>query len=184
MIISLNIGKPLQIEWEGNTYTTSIFKSPINDRRKVTFQNIEGDEQSDLKNHGGRDKAVYSYSIEYYDFWKKIIQRDNWKYGIFGENLTTRGILDDEVKVGNIYRVGTAHLQAIQPRFPCFKLNIRFGMKNIAELFKLHKKHGIYYRVVKEGYIRAGDEFILIEESPGSVTIQDMVESRAANQGS
>jgi MOSC domain-containing protein YiiM len=125
-IISLNIGKSIEVEWENKLIKTSIYKYPVYDKRKVNFLSIDGDNQTDLVNHGGLDKAVYSYSSEYYDVWKKNIQRDNWDFGLFGENLTTKGLLDNEVKIGNIYKIGTTVLQAVQPLFPCNKLNARF----------------------------------------------------------
>lgn len=160
----------------GKTIRTSIFKSPVVDRRRVSFLNIEGDEQSDLNVHGGVNKAVYAYDISHYKHWKNILQRGDWQHGMFGENLTTDGLMDHEVKIGDIYQIGTAKFQVIQPRFPCFKLNIRFSLPNMLDRFMKEKRNGIYFRVVEEGTICVNDEIKLAVLSPYSVTISDYVE--------
>lgn len=117
-ILSINVGKPMPIVWNGETITTSIFKTPITTACKIVFNNLDGDEQSDLRVHGGADKAVYAYDIAYYNNWKNILIRYDWNFGLFGENLTTEGFTDDVVKVGNIYTIGTAKLMAVQHAFP------------------------------------------------------------------
>ncbi len=178
-LISLNIGKSIDVEWENKIISTSIYKSPVSGRRKVSAYSIDGDNQSDLKHHGGLDKAVYSYSIEYYEIWKNQIKRNDWDYGLFGENLTTQGLLDNEVKIGNIYKIGTAVLQAKQPRFPCYKLNIRFKMTDMAKKFGELKMNGIYFSVLEDGEIQSGDKIELIQESDYSITVSDVVECRA-----
>src|SRR6266540_2324499 len=122
-IVSLNVAKPEEREWQGKIVMTSIFKKPVTSRCKVSFTNIEGDEQADLRVHGGINKAVYSYDISHYEHWKNILQRNDWGHGLFGENLTTKELKDEEVRIGNIYKMGSAKLQAIQPRFPCIKIN-------------------------------------------------------------
>jgi len=174
-LVSLNVGCPKELEWMGKRVRTSIFKNPVSDRRRVFFLNIEGDEQSDLNVHGGLDKAVYAYDAAHYEHWKTILQRENWEHGLFGENLTTSGLIDNEVKIGAIYRIGTAKLQVVQPRFPCFKLNIRFGLPNMMERFMEEGRNGIYFRVVKEGSIGTNDEILLISPSPHNVTVTDYV---------
>jgi len=175
-IISLNVGRPQEKEWQGRIVVTSIFKKPVPDRRKISITNIEGDEQSDLRVHGGINKAVYAYDASYYLHWKNVLQRDDWSYGLFGENLTTEGLTDGEVKIGNIYKLGTAKLQAIQPRFPCIKINIRFGLADMIERFINEKKSGIYFKVIEEGDAQVNDEISLVEESPHTISIQDFVE--------
>lgn len=155
---------------------TSIFKSSVTGKRKVSFTNVEGDEQADLRVHGGIYKAVYAYDISYYHHWKTILERSDWNYGLFGENLTTEGLTDDKVRIGSIYRIGSVYLQAIQPRFPCIKINIRFGLADMIEWFVNEKKNGIYFKVVKEGEMQNGDEVTLVEESLHEVTIQDFAE--------
>src|SRR5687768_6856117 len=125
-LISLNVGRPQPWFYNGKEVFTSIFKSPVKGSRYVSEQNIGGDEQSDLNVHGGLLKAVYSYDLSFYAHWKTLLQRDDWNYGLFGENLTTEGLPDEEIRIGDIFQVGSAVLMAVQPRFPCFKLNIRF----------------------------------------------------------
>jgi len=173
-LISINVGKPKEFEWQGKTVSTSIFKTPVNQQCRVSFLNIEGDRQADLQHHGGKDMAVYSYDIENYSHWKTKLVRKSWEAGLFGENLTTEGLTDDTVRIGNIYEIGTVKLQAIQPRFPCFKLNIRFGRKDMIERFYKLKRFGIYFKVIQEGNISGKDKIILINESPFDVTISDV----------
>lgn len=173
-LLSLNVGQPQEVEWNGQTVVTSIFKSPVADRRQVSFLNIQGDVQADLRYHGGAEKAVYAYDERYYETWKTILDRTEWLPGLFGENLTTQGLPDNVVKIGNIYRIGTATLQAIQPRFPCYKLNVKFGLPDMIERFYEQQMHGTYFRVVEEGALQMGDAIDLIEESNYEVTIQDV----------
>lgn len=175
-VVSLNVGKPQNQAWNGKPIRTSIFKSPVTGRRNVSFLNIEGDEQADLRVHGGVNKAVYAYDLSHYEHWKKILQRDHWEYGLFGENLTTEGLRDEEARIGNIYQIGSAKFQVVQPRFPCTKLNVRFGLPNMMERFMEQKRNGIYFKVIEEGFIESGDEIKLIEPSPFAVTVQDYVD--------
>ncbi|MEO8447239.1 MAG: MOSC domain-containing protein [bacterium] len=174
-LLSINTGLPKDFQWQGKTISTSIFKSPVNRSCKVKFLNIEGDKQADLVDHGGIDKAVYSYDYKYYPYWKKTLARNDWEYGMFGENLTTQGLTDDKVRIGNIYRIGSAMLRAVQPRFPCFKLEIRFGRDDMIKKFYDSKRFGTYFRVEQEGNININDKIELIEESKETVTIQDVV---------
>ena len=167
-LISLNVGRPQPYTYKGQEGLTSIFKSPVEGERKVTALNIEGDEQSDLTVHGGELKAVYAYDISYYEHWKKILQRDDWGYGLFGENLTTEELPDDKICIGNIYQVGTVLLKAVQPRFPCFKLNIRFGSNNMIKRFTQEVKSGTYFSVEREGKLQRGDEIKLVHASQRS----------------
>jgi MOSC domain-containing protein YiiM len=173
---SVNVGQPQTYTYDEKEVLTSIFKYPVTGKRNVSKLNIEGDAQGDLKHHGGELKAVYAYDSTYYDHWKKILTRDDWSHGLFGENLTTEGLTDDTVLVGNIYKTGSVYLQAIQPRFPCFKLNIRFGMNDMLQQFMQEGRHGIYFKVVQEGTLQAGDEIILSERSKHQVTIAAYVQ--------
>jgi MOSC domain-containing protein YiiM len=175
-LLSLNVGTPQEKIWNGKPVLTSIFKTPVSGKRKVSFLNIEGDEQSDLRVHGGINKAVYAYDISHYDHWKKIMPRDDWGYGMFGENLTTSGLSDDDVRVGSIYGIGTAKLQIIQPRFPCIKINIRFNLPDMIERFSNEKRSGIYFKVVEEGFMESGSEIRLVELSPYPVTVSQYTE--------
>jgi len=174
-LVSLNVGGPKDVKWNGKIVRTSIFKSSVANKRRVTQLNIEGDEQSDLRVHGGINKAIYAYDVSHYEHWKKLLVRDDWSWGLFGENLTTEGLPDDEVKLGDVYEIGTVKLQVIQPRFPCMKLNVRFNNPEMTELFVTQRKNGIYFKVLEEGEIEAGDEIKLLESSPYNVTIQNYV---------
>ena len=175
-LVSLNVGRPTEKIWNEKVVLTSIFKYSVTDRRKVSFLNIEGDEQSDLNVHGGINKAVYAYDISHYHHWRNILLREDWQPGMFGENLTTEGLLDNHVKIGDIYQIGTAKLQVIQPRFPCFKLNIRFGLTDMIERFMEQKRNGIYFKVIEEGDIQVNDEIRLVGPSSYTVSITDYVD--------
>lgn len=174
-LLSLNVGKPKDLEWNGKAVRTGIFKKPVSGSRKVSFLNIEGDEQADLRVHGGVNKAVYAYDVSHYEHWKSLLRRDDWTPGLFGENLTTDGLLDSEVKIGDVYRIGSVQLQAVQPRFPCTKLNVRFGLPDMMERFAVQRRNGIYFSVAEEGSLSAGDEIRLIHPSPFDVTVQQYV---------
>lgn len=175
-LLSLNVGRPQVMDWNGRPVRTSIFKSPVSGERAVSFLNIEGDEQSDLRVHGGVNKAVYAYDVSHYSHWKRILAREDWGWGLFGENLTTEGLHDDEVKIGDVYQIGSVHLQVVQPRFPCTKLNVRFGLPDMMERFMEQRRAGIYFKVVEEGSLKAGDEIKLVAPSPFVVTVQQYVD--------
>jgi MOSC domain-containing protein YiiM len=175
-LISLNVGKPQPYQYNGKEGYTSIFKTPVNGERAVTGFNISGDEQGDKHAHGGELKAVYAYDVSYYETWKKTLSRDDWSYGMFGENLTTDGLPDDKIYMGDIYKIGTVHLKAVQPRFPCFKLNIRFGLDDMLQRFAKQANNGTYFSIVQEGSLKAGDTIELVQRSRHNVTIQQLVD--------
>ena len=176
-ILSVNVGLPTPYEFKGKKGLTSIFKSPVDGEKKVTKLNIEGDEQADLTVHGGELKAVYSYDISYYALWKKILQRDDWTYGLFGENLTTEHLPDDEIYAGGIYKIGSVYLKAVQPRFPCFKLSVRFANDFVLKNFVKVGKHGTYFSVVQEGRLNTGDTITLIEKPEQAISIQQIADA-------
>src|SRR5262249_52463828 len=131
-LISVNVGRPKEVEWNGRTIRTSIFKAPVPSRVQVRKLNLDGDEQSDLTVHGGVDKAVYVYPSEHYAFWREQLPKAQLDWGAFGENFTTEGALDDKtVRIGDRFRIGAAEFVVTQPRMPCFKLGIRFGRRDI-----------------------------------------------------
>jgi MOSC domain-containing protein YiiM len=175
-VVSLNVGRPQELAWNGKPVRTSIFKTPVTGQRKVSFLQIEGDEQSDLRVHGGVNKAVYAYDLSNYDHWKNVLPRTQWEPGLFGENLTTEGLLDTEARVGDVYKIGTAVLRVVQPRFPCTKLNLRFGLPNMMERFAAERRNGIYFSVVEEGFLQAGDAINLVVPSSYHVTVQEYVD--------
>lgn len=174
-LISLNVGRPQTYEYKGQQGYTSIFKKPVEGPAYVSENNIEGDEQSDLSVHGGTMKAVYAYDISYYHQWKQILPRSDWTYGMFGENLTTEHLRDDHIQLGNVYQVGSVLLKAVQPRFPCLKLNVRFNDSQMVRHFTRQQNNGTYFSVEQPGYIQQGDAITLREQSTHDVTIQQMV---------
>lgn len=175
-VVSLNIGRAKMVDWQGKTLPTGIYKQSTPDTYKVSLTGIETDVQADLKHHGGINKAVYAYDISHYAYWKTVLKRNDWPYGLFGENLTTDGLTDGMVCVGDCYQIGSTVLQAIQPRFPCFKLNIRFDLPDMLQQFMAAKRNGIYFKVIQEGTIYAGADIKLVEQSPYNITIQDMID--------
>ena len=177
-IVSVNIALPQEVEWKGQTVRTSIFKQPVAEPVQVLAEHLAGDGQADLRVHGGPDKAVYAYPLEHYEFWRPHVPPELLVMGAFGENLTTTGLLESEVRVGACYRLGTAVLMAVQPRQPCFKLGIRLHDAGLVRRFEEARRSGIYFRVVRQGVVRAGDAIALAEPGPLAVTIQDMVDSQ------
>ena len=174
-VISVNVGLPRQISYENRQVVTSIFKEPVEGRVKVTTLNLNGDVQADLSVHGGADKAVYSYSEEHYKYWKEVYPTIAVPFGMFGENLTTQGLNEDMVNIGDQYQIGTARLVVTQPRMPCYKLGIKFGRMDILKKFVNSQRPGIYYKVLKEGELGVGDNIKLIYRDKNNVTINDIV---------
>ncbi len=175
-ILSVNVGQPRQVQWLATATLTSIFKSPVEGRRAVRRHNIDGDRQSDLTVHGGPNKAVYCYPSEHYAYWReRLPDHDLSVYGNFGENLTTEGLLETDVFIGDVFRAGTAVLKVRQPRMPCFKLGIRFNLATMVKLFWQSGRSGIYFSIVEEGNVAAGDSIERIARGPEEITISDVV---------
>jgi len=156
-ITSVNVGAPRDVEWRGKIVRTSIFKTPVDGRVRVTRLNLAGDRQSDLSVHGGADKAIYAYPSEHYAYWRDEIPGVDFPWGAFGENLTTAGLLEDRVHIGDRFRAGSAEFVVTQPRMPCFKLGIRFGRPDMVRKFLRSGRTGFYLAVLREGDIAAGD---------------------------
>ena len=175
-VISLNVGLPRTVSFHGQAVTTGIFKEPVKGRIKLKRLNLEGDKQADLTVHGGPDKAVYAYPAEHYDYWKKRLPHMKLPWGMFGENFTTEGLLEDQVNIGDVFRVGSSEVVATQPRMPCYKLGVKFGRMDIIRQFMNSKLTGIYFRVLKEGVVGAGDAIKLISRDENNVTVKDIVQ--------
>lgn len=176
-VLSVNVGTPKTITWGNRTFETSIYKYPTTDRIPVTTLNLTGDTQADLTVHGGLDKAVYAYDAAHYAFWQQQLPtRTDWSPGLFGENLTTTGLVDENVRIGDVFRMGTVLLRAVQPRLPCFKLNARFDDRLMAKRFSDAVRCGIYFRVVQEGHVQVGDAIERVEEAADAVTIRDVAD--------
>lgn len=172
-IVSLNVGMPREVDWGGEKVLTGIFKSPVASTTPVRRLNVDGDAQADLTVHGGPDKAVYAYPSEHYDPWERQLGRELTP-GSFGENLTTEGLLEDAVHIGDEFRVGTARLVVTQPRLPCFKLGIRFGDTGMVKSFMKFGKPGIYFAVLEEGAVGPGDTIERLVEDASRITVAEM----------
>lgn len=173
-VISVNVGLPRQVRWNGRMVLTSIFKEPVAGRVRLRGDNLDGDRQADLTVHGGPDKAVYAYPSEHYAFWQTKLPEAELPWGAFGENLTLAGWLEDEVHVGDRFRIGTAELIVTQPRMPCFKLGLRFGRDDMLARFLDSGRPGIYFRILAEGEIAAGDSIERLADDPRRVPLFDL----------
>jgi MOSC domain-containing protein YiiM len=181
-LVSVNVGLPREVEWNGRTIRTSIFKAPVSGQVHARKLNLDGDQQSDLTVHGGVDKAVYVYPSEHYAFWRNELPTADLSWGAFGENFTTEGALDDKaVHIGDRFRIGSAEFVVTQPRMPCFKLGIRFGRADIIKRFLHSGRNGFYFAVAEEGEVAAGDSIELLNRDENGVTIADIVELYTAD---
>jgi MOSC domain-containing protein YiiM len=173
-IISVNVGLPQLVLRNGEPVWTGIFKEPVARRVMVRTLNLDGDRQADLTVHGGPEKAVYVYPSEYYDFWRQQLPDLDLPWGMFGENLTTTGLVDTQINIGDKFRVGTAEVMVTQPRMPCYKLGIRFGRTDIIKRFLASERTGFYFSILKEGEVGAGDEFELLVKNASGVRVVDV----------
>lgn len=173
-LVSLNTGRPRDVDVHGCIVRTSIWKRPRQGRLRVTTLNIEGDEQSDLTVHGGTYKAVYCYPSEHYEYWRRELPGAELPWGVFGENLTTEGLLETDVRIGDRMEIGSAEFLVTQPRQPCFKLGIRFGRDDMIKRFLASSRSGFYVRVVREGDIAGGDPIRFVARAAESMSVGDI----------
>ena len=159
-LLSLNVGMPKDVPWQGRTVHTGIFKHPVEGPLMARKLNIDGDGQGDLGGHGGEQRAVMVYQRQSYDYWRDELGRDDLEYGQFGENFTVDGLLDDEVHIGDRYRIGDAEFEVTQPRVTCFRVAMRLGEPAMPSLLVARHRPGFYLRVITEGEVRAGDEIV------------------------
>lgn len=174
-LISVNVGLPREIDVNGETVRTSIWKNPVQGRVHVSTLNLDGDQQSDLTVHGGVDKAVYLYPSEHYAYWRGELPEVELPWGAFGENFSAEGILEDQIRIGDRLRVGSAEFIVTQPRMPCYKLGIRFNRRDIVKRFLASKRTGFYLAVLREGEVGQGDEIDFIAKQETGVTITEIV---------
>ena len=167
-LLSIQVGLPREVQWQRRTVSTGIFKEPVKGPVMMRTLNLDGDRQADLTVHGGTHKAVYVYPSEHYAFWGAELP-----WGAFGENLTTEGLLEDRVHLGDRFRIGEAEVVVTQPRMPCFKLGIKFGDPGMVQRFLESRRSGFYLAVLREGWVEAGDSVELLGEDPNRVTVDD-----------
>jgi MOSC domain-containing protein YiiM len=173
-IVSLNVGQPRRVLHNGREVMTGIFKSPVPGPLMLRRLNLDGDRQADLENHGGKNKAVYAYPSEHYEFWCRELPEMELPWSMFGENLTTEGLTEAEACIGDQFRIGEAVIKVAQPRIPCYKLGIRFGRDDIVKRFFASRRSGIYFSVVEEGLVHLGDELELIHRDENGISIADV----------
>ncbi len=173
-LLSVNVGVPRDVEWEGRTIHTGIWKAPVGGRRMVRRLNVDGDGQGDVEGHGGVNRAVFVYQIESYRYWQQFLGRDDFTYGQFGENFTVDGLADDEVCIGDRYQIGSALFEVSQPRVTCYRLGIRMSEPSMPSLLVAHRRPGFYLRVLEEGEVGAGDAIERIERGPEGLTVAEV----------
>jgi len=172
LLISVNVGLPRDIAWQGKVVHTAVWKRPVAGRVVARRLNLDGDEQGDLAGHGGEHRAVMVYQLDSYRYWEAYLQRHDFEYGQFGENLTVEGLLDNEVCIGDRYRIGGALFEVTQPRVTCYRVGIRMNNPAMPALLVSHGRPGFYFRVIEEGEIGAGDEIVKVADGPEHVTVK------------
>jgi MOSC domain-containing protein YiiM len=173
-VISINVGITRDVEWRGKTVTTAIWKAPVTGPVRVGRLGAKGDQQADLMGHGGEQRALFVYQVESYRHWQDFLGREEFVMGQFGENLTVSGMADDQVCVGDRYRVGGTVLEISQPRVACFKVGIRLNDERVPALLVKHRRPGFYFRVIQEGVVSAGDAIEKLADGPGRMSVADI----------
>ena len=173
-IVSVNVGMPREVTWHGRRVTTGIYKEAVDGRVAMRKLNLAGDRQADLSVHGGKDKAVYCYPAEHYGYWKKEWPGRELPMGMFGENFTTEGLMEDAVHLGDRFTVGTAEVVVTQPRLPCYKLGVRFQADDMVKRFLASGRSGFYLAVTREGEVGAGDEIKIIAKDANAVAVSEI----------
>jgi len=174
-VISVNVGLPQEFAWKGMEVSTAIFKYPVANPVAINQMNLSGDKQADLTVHGGFHKAVYAYPLEHYSYWRSELPGFDLSYGNFGENLTTEGLSEEAVCIGDRIRFGTAMLVVTQPRMPCYKLALRFDRDDMIKRFLKSRKSGFYFAVVEPGIVAPGSEIKIVSRHPQRVSIADIL---------
>ena len=173
-LLSINVGLPRDVEWRGEKVHTAIWKQPVQGRIAVRRLNVEGDGQGDLAGHGGEHRAVMVYQMDAYRYWEAQLGRNDFSFGQFGENFTVDGLPDDEVCIGDRYRIGSALFEVTQPRVTCYRVGIRMAEPAMAALLVSHHRPGFYFRVLEEGEVGAGDEITKVADGPERITVADI----------
>jgi ferredoxin-NADP reductase/MOSC domain-containing protein YiiM len=173
-LLSVNVGLPQDVAWGGRIVHTAVWKHPAEGPQMARRLNIDGDGQGDLAGHGGEHRAVFVYQIESYRYWQEELGRDDFSHGQFGENFTVAGLPDDQVCIGDRYRIGEAVFEVTQPRVTCYRVGIRMGDPRIPALLVSHHRPGFYLRVLREGAVQAGDEIVKIASGPEGMTVAEI----------
>jgi ferredoxin-NADP reductase/MOSC domain-containing protein YiiM len=173
-LLSVNVGLPRDVIWNGKTVRTAIWKSPVEGRRMVRKLDVVGDAQGDLSGHGGEQRAVFVYQMDSYRYWESILGRKDFVFGQFGENFTVEGLPDSEVCVGDRYRIGDAIFEVTQPRVTCYRVGIRMNEPRMAALLVEHHRPGFYFRVLLEGEVGADDDIVKITDGPERISVAEV----------
>ena len=173
-LLSVNVGLPKDVSWQGRIVFTGVFKDSVPGSRRVGRLNVDGDGQGDLAGHGGEQRAVFVYQINSYRYWERELGRNDFVYGQFGENFTVEGLGDDEVCIGDRYQIGSAIFEVSQPRVTCYRVGIRMNDPRIPALLVSHHRPGFYFRVLEEGEVQAGDKIIKLSSGPEQMTVADV----------
>src|SRR4051812_41341963 len=165
---------PRDVEWQGRTVHTGIWKDAVDGPCRVRRLNLDGDGQGDLNGHGGEQRAVYVYQLDSYRYWREQLQRDDFVFGQFGENFTVDGLADDEVCIGDQYRIGSARFEVTQPRVTCYRVGIRMNEPRMPALLVQHGRPGFYFRVLEEGDVQAGDAIAKTATGPERMSVESV----------
>ena len=171
-LLSINVGRPRLATFNSQTFSTAIYKTAVDGPVALRLHNLEGDRQASLDVHGGPNKAVYAYPSEHYGYWAEVLDRADLTPGQFGENFTTRGLVEDNVHIGDVFRVGSASVQVTQPRVPCRNLAARMQDAGFPKVFLGSGRSGFYLRVIDEGVVAAGDAIERIAEDPARLSVR------------
>jgi MOSC domain-containing protein YiiM len=173
-ILSVNVGLPRQISWQGKLVTTGIFKERVEAPIMLRSINLDGDRQADLTVHGGASKAIYAFPSEHYDFWRAELPGVDLPWGMFGENFTTEGLLEETVYIGDRFRAGETEVMVTEPRMPCYKLGIKFGRADMIKRFLASRRTGFYFAVVRGGTVGAGDAIEFAGREQQEISVADI----------
>jgi ferredoxin-NADP reductase/MOSC domain-containing protein YiiM/ferredoxin len=173
-LLSVNVGLPREVQWNGKTVRTAVWKLPVEGRRMARRLNIDGDAQADLAGHGGEQRAVFVYQMDSYRYWERFLGRSDFSFGQFGENFTVEGLPDDEVCIGDRYRIGDAVFEVTQPRVTCYRVAIRMNEPRMPALLVAHRRPGFYFRVLQEGEVVAGADIVKLADGPERITVADI----------
>jgi MOSC domain-containing protein YiiM len=173
-IVSVNVGLPREVIWQGKLVATAIFKQPIKAPIMLRTLNLDGDKQADLSVHGGVYKAVYAYPSEHYGYWRGELPGTDLPWGMFGENFTTEGLLEEAVNIGDRFRIGEAEVIVTQPRLPCYKLGIKFGRADMVKRFLASRRTGFYFAVTRSGMVSTGDAIEFVGRDQQDISVADI----------